>query len=385
MLVLMTTLPADTGRDTKPVKPKHDANLSPDGKWRSFPKVPNLVQYVSTGTYFGRVKIEGKTFRESLNTNVFTTAKLLLGDYIKKKHKRATQPLAGTFGKARALYEVELEADHTLKDTSKLYRRKCIKALLHSWPELDAMPPVKITEAGCRAWAARYAAEYSPSVFNNTLGTLRYILERAGIGHDENPARKVKRLGVKQKELKLPERDQFDSILSTVETSGAGRARHCAAFIRFLAFSGCRLNEARQVCWRDVNFEKMEIRVHNSKSAKTTSKPEFRFVPIIPPMLELLTRLKERNPKPDESVCIVGECEKSLTRACRLLSIHRITHHDLRHLFATRCIESGVDIPTVSRWLGHSDGGALAMKTYGHLRREHSAAMALKVRFGKNN
>jgi integrase len=53
----------------------------------------------------------------------------------------------------------------------------------------------------------------------------------------------------------------------------------------------------------------------------------------------------------------------------------------LRHLFATRCIESGVDIPTVSRWLGHVDGGALAMKTYGHLRREHSAAMAQKVKF----
>ena len=38
---------------------------------------------------------------------------------------------------------------------------------------------------------------------------------------------------------------------------------------------------------------------------------------------------------------------------------------------ATVCIESGVDIPTVSRWLGHKDGGALAMRTYGHLRREH--------------
>jgi len=37
----------------------------------------------------------------------------------------------------------------------------------------------------------------------------------------------------------------------------------------------------------------------------------------------------------------------------------RITHHDLRHLFATTCIEAGVDIPTVSRWLGHQDGGAL--------------------------
>src|SRR5258707_7753082 len=58
-----------------------------------------------------------------------------------------------------------------------------------------------------------------------------------------------------------------------------------------------------------------------------------------------------------------------------------ITHHDLRHLFATRCIESGVDIPTVSRWLGHKDGGALAMKTYGHLRDEHSVSTAKKVTF----
>jgi integrase len=54
---------------------------------------------------------------------------------------------------------------------------------------------------------------------------------------------------------------------------------------------------------------------------------------------------------------------------------------DLRHLFATRCIESGVDIPTVSRWLGHQDGGALCMKTYGHLRDEHSTNEARKVTF----
>jgi integrase len=50
-------------------------------------------------------------------------------------------------------------------------------------------------------------------------------------------------------------------------------------------------------------------------------------------------------------------------------------------LFATRCIEAGVDIPTVSRWLGHSDGGALAMRVYGHLRDTHSTEMAQKVHF----
>ncbi len=35
----------------------------------------------------------------------------------------------------------------------------------------------------------------------------------------------------------------------------------------------------------------------------------------------------------------------------------------------------------MSRWLGHKDGGALAMKTYGHLRREHSIAQAQRVTF----
>jgi hypothetical protein len=40
-----------------------------------------------------------------------------------------------------------------------------------------------------------------------------------------------------------------------------------------------------------------------------------------------------------------------------------------------------VDVPTVAKWLGHKDGGALAMRTYGHLRNEHSIAAASKVSF----
>jgi hypothetical protein len=48
---------------------KKSANrLSPDGKWRSFPRVPHLLQYVSSGTYFARIKIKGKLIRESLGT-----------------------------------------------------------------------------------------------------------------------------------------------------------------------------------------------------------------------------------------------------------------------------------------------------------------------------
>ena len=76
----------------------------------------------------------------------------------------------------------------------------------------------------------------------------------------------------------------------------------------------------------------------------------------------------------------IGAISWALAGASKRLKIPKLTHHSLRHFFATICIESGVDIPTVSRWLGHSDGGALAMRVYGHLRDEHSQAAAAKVR-----
>jgi len=100
-------------------------------------------------------------------------------------------------------------------------------------------------------------------------------------------------------------------------------------------------------------------------------------------MRKLLERLQAENltAQPFQPVMNVRECQKAMDRAAGKIKMARITHHDLRHLFATLCIESGVDIPTVSRWLGHKDGGALAMKVYGHLRDQHSVNMAQKVTF----
>jgi integrase len=57
-------------------------------------------------------------------------------------------------------------------------------------------------------------------------------------------------------------------------------------------------------------------------------------------------------------------------------------HHSLRRYFATCAIESGVDIPTVARWLGHKDGGALLMKTCSHLQQAHSLEQIKRVSFG---
>src|SRR5438132_9523730 len=63
---------------TARAKTRRDLHLSKDGKWRSFPKVPNLLQYVISGTYYARRKTDGKSVRVSLETKVFTVAKLRL-------------------------------------------------------------------------------------------------------------------------------------------------------------------------------------------------------------------------------------------------------------------------------------------------------------------
>ncbi len=143
-----------------------------------------------------------------------------------------------------------------------------------------------------------------------------------------------------------------------------------------------RKGEANALEWRDVDFEAGEIVVRGDAETGTKNW-EVRRVPMIPDARAMFERMRAE--RADESldakVFLVRESQKSLDRACQRVGADRITHHDLRHLFATRCIESGVDIPTVSRWLGHKDGGALAMKTYGHLRREHSLAQAQKVSF----
>jgi integrase len=398
MVLTVMTNPNDT-QTAGALRTRKLTTTSADSKWKTFHGHAGLMQYVPSGVFYARAKVDGIVKRASLDTDVFTTAKLKLPDKIKElKKPKAT---VGTFAEARLLYETDLDNDYTLAEGSRQYRKARIAALLKSWPSLDGMKLEKVPETACRAWAKKFSEQFDEQNFNNTLGTLRGIIERGGIGHDANPAFKIKRLGVKPTVLQLPEPEQFDKLVEAIENAGSGYSHDCADLVRFLAFSGCRISEARKVTWADVDMERGEIKVHNAKRSRTSNAHPTRQVPIIPAMRQLLERLRlEQNPKPTDGVCVVGECEKALTAACGIkngerlkrtkrgkeillgIGIERITHHDLRHLFATRCIEAGVDIPTVSRWLGHVDGGALAMKVYGHLRRAHSQQSAQLVTFG---
>jgi integrase len=352
-------------------------------------KFANLVRYVPSGTYFARVRVKGKLIVRSLKTDLVSVAKLRLSDLEKEERRKAESHQAiqtgkMTFGDALALYHQRLQADPTTKPRSKAYRLERIRAVLKSWAGLELLDVRRITKADCQAWADRYGAGCSPTNFNNSIGTLRLILDlavEAGALY-ENPARFLKRQKVRPKQLKLPSQEQFRQFVKAIREGGVCSCYQAADLVEFLAFGGFRRNEAWNVTWADCDFDRGEIVVRGDPTTGTKNS-EIRQVPMIPDMRQLLERLKPERAgeQPTDRVMKIRECAITMDRAARQIGMPRITHHDLRHLFATRCIESGVDIPTVSRWLGHKDGGALAMKVYGHLRDQHSAAMAQKVTF----
>jgi integrase len=285
--------------------------------------------------------------------------------------------------------------DPSLAPNSKLRREITVKAILKTWANLPSRDVRGVTPADCRSWAARAATEgtgflapnaktvrrgMSVSAHNKCVDTLKAIFE---IAREEgvltkNPASTLTKRPMRRKRLDLPTSVQFEAVVRSVSTTRARRSKDCADMVRFLAYSGARLREATALRWGDFDLARNRLTIAGTKTASSD-----RTIPIFPPLAALVAEMRGRRgiEQVGSHILRVKECLGALKSACRRVGVKALTHHDLRHLFATSCIESGVDVPTVSRWLGHSDGGALAMKTYGHLRQEHSDAQAAKVRF----
>lgn len=89
--------------------------------------------------------------------------------------------------------------------------------------------------------------------------------------------------------------------------------------------------------------------------------------------------------KPTDRLLPTKSLQAVLTTACKEvqasgLKCRHLSHHDLRHIAATRWIEEGIDIMTVASWLGHRDNGRTALLIYGHLRQAHSQQEAAKLK-----
>lgn len=154
-----------------------------------------------------------------------------------------------------------------------------------------------------------------------------------------------------------------------------GRPEVAYTFL-FLCYTGLRLGEARKLTWKDVLDDRIIIR-----GTKTTSA--FRFLPIYPNLAKLLKSMKEHRGKIRAEDKVLGRqrIDKALRRACKRVDVPYLRHHDLRHYFATKAVQSGVDMPTIAKWLGHADGGVLAMKVYSNVMDEHSINQSAKLKF----
>jgi hypothetical protein len=82
-ILVLNTVPVHT-RKTQPTpdNPEKDWQKSPFG---------NLIRYVSSGTYYARLRVKGKLVRRSLKTSVLSVAKLRLGDFEREERQRGAE------------------------------------------------------------------------------------------------------------------------------------------------------------------------------------------------------------------------------------------------------------------------------------------------------
>ncbi|MDQ2867403.1 MAG: tyrosine-type recombinase/integrase [Verrucomicrobiota bacterium] len=354
-------------------------------------RLQNLIRHKS-GVYYARAFANGKEIWKSLRTSHFSVAKVKLADFLREQRERRSAAESArdgkmTFADALAVHTQKIRDNvsaRRTKETTRHYWAQIFAALRKSWPDLWDRQVKRISAPECQAWASKFARVASANRFNNTVAGLRHVFEIAldSAVIYSNPAAKIERMPIRQRRLTLPSASQFLALVESIRSAGGWCSRDCGDFVEGLAVTGIRKRDASELEWRDLDFAAGEIVVRGDPETATKNWTVYRV-----PMIDLARRLFERmrserlEESPTEKVFRVQEAQKAIDSACRKLGIERITHHDMRHLFATVCIESGVDIPTVSRWLNHKDGGVLAMKTYGHLRNEHSIAQAKRVTF----
>lgn len=129
-----------------------------------------------------------------------------------------------------------------------------------------------------------------------------------------------------------------------------------------------RKNEILSLQWEYIDFDKEVIILPhtNTKSKKT------RLLPINATLRKILLEQKLLGgasdfvfPSDESQTGHISWLRHSFSTACKKAGIRGLTFHDLRDTFATRLIEAGVNIVTVSKILGHSVIN-LTVKRYVH-------------------
>lgn len=171
-----------------------------------------------------------------------------------------------------------------------------------------------------------------------------------------------------------------ECLLGSVSLSGLG--------ILLSLNAGLRIGEVCALTWENIDLENHILSVTSTVSREKATHGKgslvirppktltsFRAIPI---PSKLHCALSNMQPNNKEGYLLSGKStfvsprtyEYRFHRLLEQYGIRSVNYHVLRHTFATRCIELGMDIKTLSEILGHSST-AITLNTYVHSSFEH--------------
>ncbi len=161
-------------------------------------------------------------------------------------------------------------------------------------------------------------------------------------------------------------------------------------------YTGLRIGELLALKWSDLDLSKGIINItkschdewNNGQYVKITDAPKtensYRIVPL---PKQLLLQLKELKRQSTGEYIIGGKSvygaevrsyQRTFETVLKKLGIEHKGFHALRHTFATRALEVGMDVKTLSEVLGHSNP-TITLKRYAHSMFEHKTEMMNKL------
>jgi len=160
---------------------------------------------------------------------------------------------------------------------------------------------------------------------------------------EENPVNRIKFYSEKDNlKERILIKEEEDRLLES-------SSEHLKPIIVVALNTGMRRSEISNMKWNQINLQTREIKVEKTKSGK------IRIVDINLILFEELLRLKSKR-KNSKYVFLnqKTKLQTSFEGACRRAQIEGLRFHDLRHTFASRLVEMGVDLIRIKEILGHS-------------------------------
>ena len=156
-------------------------------------------------------------------------------------------------------------------------------------------------------------------------------------------------------------------------------------------YSGLRIGELIALQWSDIDFAKGILTVskscHDGKDGIVIDEPKTsssrRVIPLPKQLLPLLKGIKKKSDSPfvvsaNGKPVSVRSYQRSFELLLKKLNIPHKGFHSLRHTFATRAIECGMDVKTLSEILGHKNP-TVTLNRYAHSLMEHKTDMMNKL------